>query len=99
MFTKKKNYRTFIYTALVITLCLLIIALLWPKDQQSGDQRVNAQTQTQENQGEDVKTPQDKGEDNGDKQAGASGETEQDDKKSDISEETQSYDCFLLGTL
>lgn len=69
MFTKKKNYRTFIYTALVITLCLLIIALLWPKDQQSDDQRVNAQTQTQENQGEDVKTPQDKDEDNGDKQA------------------------------
>ena len=91
MFTKKKNYRTFIYTALVITLCLLIIALLWPKDQQSGDQRVNAQTQTQEDQREDVKTPQDKDEDNGDKQAEASGETEQDDKKPDISEEAQSY--------
>ena len=38
-----------------------------------------------------MKTPQDKDEDNGDKQAEASGETEQDDKKPDISEEAQSY--------
>lgn len=29
---QKKRYRTFVYVALVATLCLLIIALLWPKE-------------------------------------------------------------------
>lgn len=34
MFTrqKKKSYQTFLYTAVVITLCFLIIALLWPQE-------------------------------------------------------------------
>ena len=33
MFTRnKKNYRAFIYGAIVITLCLLVIALAWPQD-------------------------------------------------------------------
>lgn len=33
MFTKKrKDYRTFIFITIVITLCLLIIAIAWPTD-------------------------------------------------------------------
>lgn len=32
MFTRqKKNYRTFVYVALVIALCILVVALVWPK--------------------------------------------------------------------
>lgn len=43
MFTRnKKNYRTFIYSAIVVTLCLLVIALAWPQktepDQPYGQQ-------------------------------------------------------------
>lgn len=33
MFTRqKKNYRIFVYAALVITLCILVAALMWPKE-------------------------------------------------------------------
>ena len=48
MFTqKRKNYKTFIYTAIIITLCLLIIAIAWhapPEDSpsQNLDERVSA---------------------------------------------------------
>ena len=48
MFTqKRKNYKTFIYTAIIITLCLLIIAIAWPappeeNPSQNPDERVNA---------------------------------------------------------
>lgn len=49
MFTrKKKNYRAFIYTAIVITLCLLIIAIAWPtapseeNDVYGAEQKVSA---------------------------------------------------------
>lgn len=49
MFTqKKKNYRAFIYTAIIITLCLLIIAIAWPtapseeNDAYGAEQKVSA---------------------------------------------------------
>ena len=48
MFTqKRKNYKTFIYTAIIITLCLLIIAIAWPaapedNPSQNPDERVSA---------------------------------------------------------
>ena len=48
MFTqKRKNYKTFIYTAIIITLCLLIIAIAWPAPPEDNpspnpDERVNA---------------------------------------------------------
>ena len=46
MFTrqKKKSYQTFLYTAVVITLCFLIIALLWPQEntEEPDPQTVNA---------------------------------------------------------
>ena len=29
---KKKNYRTFIYAALIVFLCLVIVVIAWPKD-------------------------------------------------------------------
>ena len=29
---KKKNYRTFIYSAIIVVLCLLIIVIAWPAD-------------------------------------------------------------------
>lgn len=46
MFTRqKKNYRIFIYAALIITLCILVVALMWPKaaEPDAVDQ-ANAQT-------------------------------------------------------
>lgn len=49
MFTqRKKNYKTFIYTAIILTLCFLIIAIAWPseandKDGFSGGQQVSAE--------------------------------------------------------
>ena len=88
MFSKKKNYRTFIYTALIITLCLLVIALLWPQDAVNDDHMVNAQTQSEEEQENPSKTPV---ENEDDQNTNASDETEQNDKKPDISEENQSY--------
>ncbi len=37
MFTqRRKNYRIFIYTAIIITLCLLIAAIAWPKAPDDG---------------------------------------------------------------
>ena len=44
---KRKNYKTFIYTAIIITLCLLIIAIAWPappedSPSQNLDERVSA---------------------------------------------------------
>lgn len=33
MFTqRKRNYKTFIYTAIILTLCFLIIAIAWPRE-------------------------------------------------------------------
>lgn len=49
MFSRqKKNYRTFVYSALVVTLCILIAALLWPKEAPKDDFAVNAETKTQQ---------------------------------------------------
>ncbi len=44
---RKKNYRTFIYAALIVTLCLLIIALLWPKDAPADGKEVKVSTDTE----------------------------------------------------
>ena len=79
MFTRqKKNYRIFVYTALVITLCLLVAALFWPKDSTpQDDAQVNAQTETgQEGQGQQEQI-QDGGSDDGGsaaEQTGGSGD-------------------------
>lgn len=33
MFTRqRRNYRIFVYAALIVTLCILVAALMWPKD-------------------------------------------------------------------
>ena len=50
MFTRqKKNYRIFIYAALIITLCILVVALMWPKaaEPDTVDQ-ANAQTDAED---------------------------------------------------
>lgn len=46
MFTRqKKNYRIFIYAALIITLCILVVALMWPKTAEpDAIDQANAQT-------------------------------------------------------
>ncbi len=65
MFTqRKKNYRTFIYTAIILTLCFLIIAIAWPSypdgknDGYGNEQKVNAglPTESGDKSGE-VKNP------------------------------------------
>lgn len=48
MFTRqKKNYRTVIYAALVVTLCLLVVALLWPKENPADKDDISANAQTE----------------------------------------------------
>lgn len=45
MFTRqKKNYRVFVYAALIIALCVLLAAFLWPKDtaEPAGSQELSA---------------------------------------------------------
>lgn len=79
MFTRqKKNYRIFVYTALVITLCLLVAALFWPKDSTpQDDAQVNAQTETGQEGQEQQEQIQDSGSDDGGsaaEQTGGSGD-------------------------
>lgn len=79
MFTRqKKNYRIFVYTALVITLCLLVAALFWPKDSTpQDDAQVNAQTETGQEGQEQQEQIQDGGSDDGGsaaEQTGGSGD-------------------------
>lgn len=79
MFTRqKKNYRIFVYTALVITLCLLVAALLLPKDSTpQDDAQVNAQTETGQEGQEQQEQIQDSGSDDGGsaaEQTGGSGD-------------------------
>ena len=55
MFAKRrKNYRVFVVTALIISICALIIVVLWPaeQDDKEDDINVNAQTSTIENKDE-----------------------------------------------
>ncbi len=53
MFTrqKKKSYQTFLYTAVVVTLCFLVIALLWPQEntEEPDPQTVNAHSGLRQN--------------------------------------------------
>lgn len=45
MFTRqKKNYRTFVYVALIIMLCILIVALMWPKEAEPSNNDVKTGT-------------------------------------------------------
>lgn len=48
---RKKNYRTFVIAALIVALCILIIALLWPQSPEPAtveDVNVNADSRTDE---------------------------------------------------
>ncbi len=47
MFSKRrKNYRVFVVTALVISICILIIAILWPEAPSNEGENINANAQT-----------------------------------------------------
>lgn len=56
MFTRqKKNYRIFIYAALIITLCILVVALMWPKTAEpDAVDQANAQTDAEDENSIDV---------------------------------------------
>lgn len=93
MFTRqKKNYRIFVYTALIITICLLIAALLWPQDSEK-DGKDNAQVNAQTNTEQDSPAAQP----DQDRSGGSSQEepdtavTGEDDEKDDISSDQRSY--------
>lgn len=92
MFTKqKKNYRTFVYTALVITLCLLITALLWPTDDNDENNMANAQTEIQS---EDNDKTGKADEDNGAGKSESPSENydkPKENQNSDISSQKESY--------
>lgn len=46
---RRKNYRTFVICALIITLCVLIIALLWPQtpEEQVKEENMNVTVNTE----------------------------------------------------
>lgn len=52
---RKKNYRVFVVTALIVSICILIVAILWPTEPNYTDEKinVNAQTKVEDNK-EDV---------------------------------------------
>lgn len=89
MFTKqKKNYRTFVYTALVITLCLLITALLWPTEDSGENNMVNAKTEIQVDGNDKV----DKDHGNGQVESPSENDDKlEENQNSDISREKESY--------
>ncbi len=51
MFAKRRrNYTVFVYTALIVMICILIVAILWPKsseDNQNSDLTTTTQVQEQ----------------------------------------------------
>ena len=53
MFTRqKKNYKTFVYVALIIMLCILIVALMWPKEAEPSNNDVKTGTNVKINNDE-----------------------------------------------
>ncbi len=83
MFTrqKKKSYQTFLYTAVVVTLCFLIIALLWPQEntEEPDPQTVNAHSGLRQN----TDDPDDADEDAHGSQNGGGAEEYGDDNEED----------------
>lgn len=62
MFTtkKRKNYLTFIYSAIIVVLCLLIVAIAWPADPAetlNPSDPVNASKQTEQTEPTEPKEP------------------------------------------
>ena len=62
MFTtkKRKNYMTFIYSAIIVVLCLLIVAIAWPAapaDPTEPSDPVNASKQTEQTEPTEPKEP------------------------------------------
>ena len=88
MFTRKrKDYRTFIFTGIILALCLLIIVIAWPTDpEQAGkddtEKNVNSGLLSEENQGSDP-----------DEEHGEYGEEDNfpSEEKGDISGDSESY--------
>ena len=86
MFTtkKRKNYMTFIYSAIIVVLCLLIVAIAWPAapaDPTEPSDPVNASKQTEQTEPtepkESVKPPETS--------------SEQTNEKDNISEDSSTY--------
>lgn len=82
---RKKNYRTFIYAALIVTVCLLIIALFWPKDAEPRENEVKVSTNTEAEQKDDGgKDDINKGESGGENH-------DADEQNKDMGDENQTY--------
>ena len=101
MFTRnKKNYRTFLYSAIVVTLCLLVIALAWPvkevNDDPSGEQDAivtNENSQTEDGDSEEVPAETDTSDPSGTDQHGENSSTSGNhgSEETNISENGESY--------
>lgn len=99
MFTKKrKDYRTFIFITVVITLCLLIIAIAWPTDpeiKQNDDPGTNVNSeQVSENPGQSSSGnagENDNDEDNEDDENWEEEDNFPPGEKTNISDEGESY--------
>lgn len=86
MFTRqKKNYRTFVYAALIVTICILMVVLLWPKDSPA-EENVNVNTDVESNEDStDKDTKVNAGENKN------SVSSESDEQNADITDDDRSY--------
>lgn len=98
MFTqRRKNYKIFIYTAIIITLCLLIAAIAWPKAPNGGSASEPGIEVNAESSGE--KTPADRSpsESEKDLQPDADSSADDDYYDDDSYEEETEEDNFPIG--
>lgn len=103
MFTRKrKDYRTFIFTSVILALCLLIIVIAWPADpEQAGEgntgKKANSELVAEENQNSDADKEYDETDAEGyEEDEGEKEEDEEEDnfpaeEKDGISGEAESY--------
>lgn len=95
MFTRRKrNYRTFIFSAVIVTLCLLIVAIAWPTEPETEDAYGNQSGTKQEEQ--NGTTHQDGVDlsENGQPvsgQTGSDGSGKDGDEETNMSQDGQSY--------
>ena len=92
MFTtkKRKNYMTFIYSAIIVVLCLLIVAIAWPAapaDPTEPSDPVNASKQTEQTEPTEPTEPKEPTEPVNPPETSS----EQINEKDNISEESSTY--------
>ena len=105
MFTvkRKKNYRSFLYAAIIVTLCLIIVVIAWPAPASDNPEdkeglTVNAQSGKNEDNQSDIEYSKDPLEDLGteDDTGTASEDTEDSDESNHIDGITEDVSSYYL---